>query len=266
MTTSGSNTSSAASSAAPPIEAWLTSIGVAALTSGVASCLGTAVMYMSYFQHRYHTLPNTPTGRMTVLSYFGVQTFLYCLGWSLLFVLSYREWPVLRRITGSLPGMLGIGVLFGTAIWVVMHYIVVLVYRSKLQETPIEVISWLGYTVFRAIPIVWAVRRFSPLEPRRPVFVRQAPSPMSGWRQIIAGIVITILALLCLHWLTTNPNAGYLMILGFFIGLGAVGVLVVATSLILGGIWTMFGLPGRLWAQLSPYLLVAGGTWFIFNR
>ena len=79
--------------ATPPLEAWLTPIAVAALTSGVASCLGTAVMYMSYFQHRYHTLPNTPTGRMTVLTYFGVRTFLYCLGWSLLFALSYREWP-----------------------------------------------------------------------------------------------------------------------------------------------------------------------------
>jgi len=263
MTTSGSTTSSAASSTAPPIEAWLTSIGVAALTSGVASCLGTAVMYMSYFQHRYHTLPNTPTGRMTVLTYFGVKTFLYCLGWSLLFVLSYREWPALRRITDRLDGMLGIGVLFGTAIWVVMHFIV---FRSKLQEAPIEVISWLGYTVFRAVPIVWAVRRFSPLEPPRPVFVRQTPSPVSGRRQIIAGIVITIPALLCLHWLTTDPSAGYLMILGFFIGLGAVGVLVIATSLILSGIWTMFGLPGRLLVQVSPYLLVAGGTWFIFNR
>lgn len=249
--------------ATPPLEAWLTPIAVAALTSGVASCLGTAVMYMSYFQHRYHTLPNTPTGRMTVLTYFGVRTFLYCLGWSLLFALSYREWPALRRITDRLAGMLGIGVLFGTSIWVVMNYVI---FRSKLQETPIEVISWLGYTVFRGLPIVWAVRRFSPFEPPRPVFVRQAPSPVSGRRQIIAGIVITIPALLCLHWLTTDPSAGYLMILGFFVGLGAVGVLVIATSLVLGGIWTMFGLPGRLLVQLSPYLFVAGGTWFIFNR
>ena len=218
---------------------------------------------MSYFQHRYHTLPNTPTGRMTVLTYFGWRTFLYCLGWSLLFALSYREWPTLRRVTSRLAGLLGLGVLFGTAIWAAMNFVV---FRSKFQETPIEVISWLGYTVFRALPIVWAVRRFSPLEPPRPVFVRHAPSPANGWVQIIAGIAITVPALLCIYWLRTDPRAGDLMILAFFIYLGAVGVLVIATSLILSGIWTMFGLPGRLLVQLSPYLVLAGGTWFIFNR
>jgi hypothetical protein len=263
MTTSDSSAATGASKATPPIEAWLTPIAIAAAASGVASSLGTAVMYMSYYQHRYHTLPNTPTGRLTVLSYFGVRSFLFCVGWSLLYALSYREWPALRRVTDKVVGMVAVAVLFGTALWVLMNYVI---FPSKPQETPFEVMSWLRYIVFIGPPIVWVVRRFSPLAPPRPIFARKPPSPASGRRQIIAGIVITIPALLCLQWLKTDPNAGYLMILGLFIGLGALGVLVIAASLILGGLWTMFGLPGQLLVRLSPFLLVAGGTWFVFMR
>jgi hypothetical protein len=263
MATSDLRPASDTSRVTPPFEAWLKPIAIATLASGVARWLGSAMMYMSYYQHRYHTQPNTTTGRMTVLSYFGVRLVLYCAAYSLLFVLSYREWPALRRMTDRVAGMVGIGVLFGTAMWVLMKYVI---FPSKTQETPIEVIYWLQYALFGGPPIVWGVRRFSPLVPPRPIFVRKPPSPASGWREIVAGIFLTIPALLCLLWLKTDPAAGYLMILGLFVALGAFGVLAIAAGLILGGIWAIFGLPGRMLVRLSPLLLAAGGTWFLIFR
>ena len=263
MTTSDSSPAAGASAATPPIDAWLTPIAVAALTSGIVSCLGTPIMTISYYQYRWHTVPHTTTGPLTLTSYFGVQPFLYCFAWSLLFGFSYREWPALRRVTDNIVGMVGVAIFFGIALGALIHFVI---FPSKPAPMPYEALFWLRYVLFVAPPIVWAVRRFSPLAPPRPFLVRTAPSPESGRRQIIIGIVLAAPALLCLHWLGTDPSAGYLMILGLFIGLGTVGVLAIAASLVLGGLWTMFGLPGRLLARLSPLLLAAGGAWFLFVR
>ena len=250
------------SATTPPIEAWLTPIGVAAFTSGILSCLATPIMYIIYYRYRWGTTPNTVNGRMTLLSFFSVRAFLFCIAWSLLFALAYREWPALRRLTDRAFGMLGAAILFGTLLWALIHFVI---FPHKLGETPYEVLGWLPYVLFTAPLIVWAVRRFSPLAPSRPVFARTAGSPESGRRQIISGIAIAVPALLCVYWVTT-PGAGFLMILALFVGLGAVGVLAIATSLILGGIWTRYGLPGRLFARLSPLLLAAAGAWSIFMR
>lgn len=263
MTTSDSRPVSGSASAAPPLEAWLKPIGVAALTSAVVSCLGAAIMIMSYYRYRWGTMPNTPTGPLTLRSYFGVRPFLYCTGWSLLYVLCYREWPALRRITGKIPGMVSAALLCGTAFWALIHFVIS---PSKLKWTDFELLFWLRYVLFIGPAIVWAVRRFSPMAPPRPIFARKPPAPASGWRQIVIGVVISVPALLCLIWLKTDPSAGYLMILAFFIGLGAVGVLAIAAGVILGGIWTMFGLPGRTLVSLSPIFLVVVGTLFVFFR
>ena len=79
-----------------PIEAWLTPIVVAAVTSGVVSSLGYPIIIISYYRYRWGTYANTPTGRLTLLSGFGVRTFLFCAAYSVLFGLCYREWPRLR--------------------------------------------------------------------------------------------------------------------------------------------------------------------------
>lgn len=263
MTTSGSAPLTGVSTAAPPIEAWLKATTIAAITSGVASCFGSAIMYMSYYQHRYHTQPNTLTGPMTLWTYFSVRTFLFCLGWSVLYVLSYREWTTLRRVTDNVAGTVGVAILYGITLWALMHFVL---FPSKIGETPMAVIFWLRYVVFTAPPIVWAVGRFSPLAPPRPIFARRPPSPAMGLREIGIGVVTAIPALLVLVWLKTDPSVGYLMILAFFIALGAVGLLAIAAGLVLGGIWTWFGLPGRLIARLSPLLLLAAGIVFVFFR
>ena len=248
--------------APPPIEAWLTPIVVAAFARDIVSNVGTSMMYIIYYRHRWGTTPNTTDGPMTLTSFFSVRTLLFSIAWSLLFGLSYREWPALRRLTDRAFGLAAVGILFGTLLWALIHFVI---FPHKLGETADEVLGWLSYGFLTGLPVVWAVRRFSPLAPSRPIFARTAGSPESGRRQIISGIAIAIPALLCLYWLTT-PGAGFLMILALFVGLGAVGVLAIATSLILGGIWTKFGLPGRLLARLSPLLLAAAGAWSLFMR
>ncbi|HKN67357.1 MAG TPA: hypothetical protein VJW73_13835 [Gemmatimonadaceae bacterium] len=262
MTTSDARPTSASSAATPPIEAWLTPIVVAALARDLVSNVGTAMMYIVYYRHRWGTRPNTMDGPMTLTSFFSVRTLLFSIAWSLLFGLSYREWPALRRLTDRASGMAGVGILYGTLLWALMHFAI---FPHKLGETPEEVLGWLSYCLLTGLPVVWAVRRFSPLAPSRPIFARTAGSPESGRRQIMSGIAIAVPALLCLYWLTT-PGAGFLMILALFVGLGAIGVLAIATSLILGGIWTRFGLPGLLVVRLSPLLLAAAGAWSLFGR
>ena len=263
MTTSDTRPVTAASRTAPPIEAWLTPIAIATLASGFVSCLGQPIMYMSYYMHRWGTMPNTQDGPMRLTSYFGVRPFLFCLAWSLLFALCYRELTVLRRVTDTLLGLIGVAILYGTLAWALIHFVI---FPSKLGEAPYSVLFWLRYVLFIGPPIVWAIRRFSPLVPSRPIFERKPPSPVSGRREIIIGVVAAIPAVLCLVWLKTDPSASYLMILAFFIAVGAVGILAIAAGLILGGIWAWFGLPGRLLMQLSPLLVLIVGALFVFYR
>jgi hypothetical protein len=261
MTTSALRPADRTSEAAPPIEAWLAPIGIAALASGVARSLGSAMLIMTYYQMRWHTHPNTPTGPLTLTSSFGVRTFLYSLGWSILFGLCYREWRLLRRATDSIAGMIAVPIVYGTVVWLVMH---VVVSRSKVHWNEYELLSWLQYVLFLGPPIVWAVRRFSPLAPSRPVFSSRRALPESGRTQIISGLILATAALLYLRLLVADPPAGYTIITAAVFGLVAIVILGIAASLILGGIWTRFGLPGRTLVRLSPLLIALAGAWFMY--
>jgi hypothetical protein len=263
MTMSALRPADRTSEAASPIEAWLTPIGIAALVSGFARSLGSAMRIMTYYQMRWHTHPNTPTGPLTLTSSFGARTFLYALGWSVLFGLCYREWRLLRRATDSIAGMIAVPIVYGTVVWLVMH---VVVSRSKVHWNEYELLAWLQYVLFLGPPIVWAVRRFSPLAPSRPVLSRPQVSRESGRKQIISGLILATAALLYLRLLVTSPATGYTIITAAVFGLVAVLILGIAASLILGGIWTRFGLPGRSLVRLSPLLLAVTGAWYMYVR
>ncbi|HKN66635.1 MAG TPA: hypothetical protein VJW73_10180 [Gemmatimonadaceae bacterium] len=263
MTTSDARPTSASSAATPPIEAWLTPIGIAALASGIVSCLGTPMMWMTYYRYRWGTAPHTTSGRMTLTSEFAVRPFLFCIGWSLLFALCYREWPALRRVTDKIFGMIAVTALFGTALWALSHFVI---FPHKLGEAAYEVPGWLRFVLFVAPPIVWATRRFSPLAPRRPFWSRHEASPEGGQRQITTGLVLAIAAGLYLALFITHPGTDYSLLLGLLLALGAVLVLGIGTSLILGGIWTRRGWPGRALVRLSPLLLALSGAWYVYVR
>jgi hypothetical protein len=219
-------------------------------------------MVISYYRYHWGTRANTPTGPMTLASGFSLRTFLFCGAYALLFGLAYRTWPALRRATATAAGMTGVAVAYGIALGALIHFVI---FPSKIAEMPYEALFWLRYVLFVTPPIVWAVRRFSPLATPRPLFARRPPEPTSGGRLIAIGIVVAIPALLVLYWLTT-PAAGALMILALFVGLGAIAILVIATAIVLGGLWTIFGWPGRLLASLSPILIAAGAVWWYYTR
>jgi hypothetical protein len=88
-----------------------------------------------------------------------------------------------------------------------------------------------------------------------PQYVKRTPY-QAGRLQVVFGFVLVVPSVFFLHWLVTSPDAGYLMILGAMLGLGALLASIVGVTLIIGGLWTAYELPGRRWAHVIP--LVAG--------
>jgi hypothetical protein len=86
-------------------------------------------------------------------------------------------------------------------------------------------------------------------------YVKRTPY-QAGRLQVVFGFVLVVPSVFFLHWLVTSPDAGYLMILGAMLGLGALLASIVGVTLIIGGLWTAYELPGRRWAHVIP--LVAG--------
>jgi len=263
MTTSDARAANANSVATPSIDGWLTPIAVAALTSGIVSSVGTSVMYMTYYRYRWGTAARTTNGPMTLTSEFGIRPFLFCIAWSLLFVLCYREWAALRRVTDKAVGMVAVAILYGSALWAVSHFVI---FPHRLGEATYEVPGWLRFVFFIGPPIVWATRRFSPLAPRRSFWSREQALPEGGQRQITIRLVLAIAAGLYLALFISHPGNDYSLLLGLLFAVGAVLVLGIATSLILGGIWMRRGWPGRALVRLSPLLLALSGAWYMYVR
>lgn len=112
----------------------------------------------------------------------------------------------------------------------------------------------LGLAAAVLVPLALYVRRRT-AQVQASQYVKRTPY-QAGKLEVIIGVMLLIPSVYFLRWLVTSPDAGYLMIFGAMLGLGALLASVVGVTLMIGGLWTAYELPGRRWAHVVP--LVAG--------
>jgi hypothetical protein len=96
-------------------------------------------------------------------------------------------------------------------------------------------------------------------------YVKRTPY-QAGRLEVIIGVMLLVPSVYVLRWLTTSPDARYLMIIGALLALGALLAAVVGVTLIVGGLWTAYELPGRRRAHVVPLVAGIGVAGYLLNQ
>jgi hypothetical protein len=89
-----------------------------------------------------------------------VMHFGVAFGWSFVFLVLYESSAMLRRVTASLAGVIGVAFIYGPMVWLVMSLLVI---PTLTGQPPVINFRWFvqlaGHIPFVALPIVWVVSR-----------------------------------------------------------------------------------------------------------
>jgi hypothetical protein len=96
-------------------------------------------------------------------------------------------------------------------------------------------------------------------------YVKRTPY-QAGRLEVIIGVMLLVPSVYVLRWLTTSRDARYLMIIGVLLALGALLAAVVGVTLIVGGLWTAYELPGRRRAHVVPLVAGIGVAGYLLNQ
>ncbi len=82
------------------------------------------------------------------------------LAWAAVYYFAYRRLPALRRWTRTLPGAIGVGLVYGTLVWLAMDFIVLPLSRANPVpiSSPNFLIQLLGHPFVVGLPIALVVR------------------------------------------------------------------------------------------------------------
>ena len=161
------------------------------------------------------------------------------------FMIAHPRVPTVRRRLEGEKGTLVVGAALGTVMWVILRALMPI---SGPVPAGVTLASWLTMALFSGPLIVWVARQFV-------ASGNTDHSAQEARREIGRGLAVILSAVFVLIWAFGTEEGGRLGILVAFVGLGAIAVIVVGTSMLLGGIWKARGRTNQRWARATPYLI-----------
>ena len=161
------------------------------------------------------------------------------------FMMAYPRLPTVRHQLEREKGTLVVGGILGTVMWVVLRALIPIAGPSPAGIT---LVSWLTMALFSGPLVVWVAQQFV-------ASGNLNASSQDARREIGRGLAVILPALFVLIC-TFGTDAGNSLMVGIvFVGFAAVALMVVGTSMLLGGISKARGRTNQRWARATPYLI-----------
>ena len=92
--------------------------------------------------------------------------FAIAIAWGAAFGVAYANSPRLRRATSERAGLLLVGAMVGSVVWIVMNNVVAPLGRGRAEPfgTAVFWAVLVGHVFFVGIPLAWGTRRFAPTD------------------------------------------------------------------------------------------------------
>ena len=164
------------------------------------------------------------------------------------FIIAYPRLPTVRRQLEGDKGILLVGAVLGTLMWVALRALLPI---QGPVPMGIMLPSWLTMALFSGPVIVWITRPYLAVD-------SIGATASEARREVGRGLAIILPAIFVLIWAFGTQAGSNMMIGVVFVAGPALAAIVVGSSMLLGGIWKARGRTNQGWARATPYLIALG--------